>query len=314
MSGAALRQLNRVSADAAGSSFLPPGAGHASHPGFISAEERAAQAEVRVEKRKQPRYLLTRPIFVVPVQPGGAPHLEGILEGVSIDICRSGISVLTAGPRIDSNDLVIGLETDDGSMCFASARIRHSRMTESGLVFGAQFVEAHQDWLRPANLTLRLDPTTYQFKATLRSEHLHLWAMAGVLRPRLVDWVQLCPKCEGLPTFRYGCPGCGSAHIATSQLMHHFACAHVAPVVEFDQSDSIVCPKCRAKNLVVGTDFEYLTGVYRCLDCGWSDSDLMQIAQCLNCQFRFPAAEAIERELIEFYVNRLDPLALVAGG
>ena len=196
-----------------------------SHPGFISAEERAAQSEVRVEKRKQPRYLLTRPIFVVPVLGGGAPHLEGILEGVSIDICRTGISVLAAGPQIDSHDLVIGLETDDGAMRFASARIRHWRMTESGLVFGAQFVEAHLDWLRPSNLALRLDPTTYQFKAALRSEHLHLWAMAGVLRPRLVDWVQLCPKCEGLPTFRYGCPGCGSSHIATSQLMHHFACA-----------------------------------------------------------------------------------------
>ena len=43
----------------------------------------------------------------------------------------------------------------------------------------------------------------------------------------------------------------------------------------------------------VGADFENFAGPYRCLDCGWSDSELLQIAQCLHCRYRFPAAEAI---------------------
>jgi Zn finger protein HypA/HybF involved in hydrogenase expression len=249
----------------------------------------------------------------VPVLSAGAPDVKAILEGVSIDISRRGVGILTAHGKAPANDVVIGLEADDGTMHFASAHIRHARPVETGWTIGTEFVEPSQDLLRPANVALRLDPASFQFKTALRTDCLQQWAMAGVLRPRLVDWVQLCPHCEALPTFRYGCPGCGSAHIATSQLIHHFACAHVGLVVEFEQHDLIVCPKCRARNLVVGADFEYATGPYRCLDCGWSDGELMHIAQCLRCPFRFPAVDAIERELIEFYVHQLDPLALVAS-
>ena len=83
-------------------------------------------------------------------------------------------------------------------------------------------------------------------------------------------------------------------------------------VKEFDQGDELVCPKCRQRKLVIGADFEYLSGPYQCLDCNWSDTQLELVGQCQACELRFPIQQAVEEELIGYHVHRLDPLALVS--
>ena len=62
---------------------------------------------------------------------------------------------------------------------------------------------------------------------------------------------------------------------------------------------------------MVGADFEYLNGPRRCLECDWGDSELELIGECLRCGHRFAGVEAMEKEVLEYYVDRLDPLALI---
>lgn len=286
--------------------FVPP----SSSPASKTASGRTLS---ETEKRLQPRYEISRSLMLIPVLPTGAPHVDAIIEGLSTDISLGGIGILAGPTPPISSRIVVGIETSQGGMQFATAIVRHTRSDGQGLRLGAQFVDAAADLLRPDNVSLHLDATTFRFATRMSADVLQQWAMLGVTRPRLIDWIQVCPKCEAIPTFRYGCPECGSSHMATSQLIHHFACAHVGMVHEFERNGALTCPKCRQRHLVVGADFEHLTGPYKCLDCGWFDGELVQVAQCLRCRYRFLAEHAVEREQIEYHVDRLDPLAFVAG-
>ena len=103
----------------------------------------------------------------------------------------------------------------------------------------------------------------------------------------------------------------GSSRTDAIQLIHHFACAHVAPAFDYESSGQLVCPKCRARDLIVGTDFEHLNGPHQCLECEWSDVDVALIGECLKCGQRFPGKEAHEQYVVQYHVDRLDPLALI---
>jgi hypothetical protein len=133
----------------------------------------------------------------------------------------------------------------------------------------------------------------------------------GVLQETVIDRIQLCPKCEGFPTFRQGCRKCGSARFDTDRLIHHFPCAHVGPVADFETSRGLVCPKCRTRHIVAGTDFEYLTGQYHCLECHAKDTELEAIGHCLRCGLRFPGYQAIIQDVKGFHAHRLAPLDLL---
>jgi len=153
-------------------------------------------------------------------------------------------------------------------------------------------------------LTPVFDPMTLKYHYGLPSSMLRAWQDDGTLNKVLIDRVQVCPKCGALPSFRFGCAACGSGCVTNDRLIHHYACAHVAPIDDFEQNDRLVCPKCRVKDLIVGADFEYLTGPYRCLDCNWSAAELEHVAHCLACQYRYPASESVIEDLVAYHSRR----------
>jgi hypothetical protein len=161
------------------------------------------------------------------------------------------------------------------------------------------------------NLTPTLDPGSLTFTLPFAEDLLRSWAEIGLLELGDRDRVQLCPRCHTLPSFRQGCPMCGSSQVTADQFIHHFGCAHVAPVPDFEAGDELVCPKCRTRRLVVGADFEFLPGANRCPDCHWSGTELEHVGQCLRCGLRFPGYQAFTQELCTYHAHRLDPLALV---
>jgi len=261
------------------------------------------------ERRQEHRYPLEASAVIFPIGPDGKPGRE--IAAMTVDISQNGIAVLAE----QDSDLVpdvclVGVEGSDGVYRYATVEWRHRRLALPAIRFGGRFLRRTDDPLHPSKLTPRFDPQKFGFKTALDSTVLHEWVSRGILRPVLADRVQVCPECEALPTFRQACPDCGSAKTETSQVIHHFACAHVAPAAEFD-GDCLACPKCRVQNLVVGADFEYLNGPRSCLECSWNDASLALIGECLRCGHRFPGQEAKEKEVYEYHVDRLDPLALL---
>lgn len=262
------------------------------------------------DRRRAPRYEVARPVFVIPILPNGSPNTDAQSAGTTVDLSEHGIGFLLPTDAIPSRRIVVGVEPRSGPVQFASAEVRHVTCLAGMTRFGAEFARGDEDLFMPDNLLPRLR-SNHQMKADLPWETLIAWEAIGVMRRTLVGRGFVCPDCDAVPLVRNGCKACGSARLTCRRLIHHFACAHVDNVQEFQQDQDIRCPKCRANALIAGTDFEYLNGPYQCLECGWSDVDFETVGHCLHCDLRFPIHQASEEDFIGFHVERLDPLVLV---
>jgi hypothetical protein len=209
--------------------------------------------------------------------------------------------------------LLVGVESENGEYHYATVAVRSWSPREGRWHLGAQFVTDQRDLLRPANLSPVFRPETHQFATDLPTETLMRWVELGVLRPVLVDRIYVCPQCGGMPTFRSGCRSCGSIHVVSQQLIHHFTCSYLGRIGEFESDGRVVCPKCGVKGRIGDGDFDCLSGPCQCLECNWSDTNTEVVGQCLRCSWHFPLKCASERELIGYQVRRLDPQRLLGN-
>jgi hypothetical protein len=156
-----------------------------------------------------------------------------------------------------------------------------------------------------------LDLKLFRYRLPFSVAVYDSWCEAGILKKVVLDRLLSCPKCHSVATFRFACRQCRSARLEKTLLIHHYACAWVGPVEDFETGSTMKCPNCRTQHLVAGTDFEYMPGESLCQACGWHDRELEQTGHCLNCDHRFPAFQAIEEELVGYDAQRLDALALL---
>ena len=261
-------------------------------------------------KRRRERLEISRSISLIPVLPDGSPDRSGITYGCSIDVTMLGIGLLVEkGYPVQLNRYVVAIEGDDGENYFCTAAIRNTSEMPEGLRLGAEFLTGDKDLFRHENLVPNLDHRNMRMECGLSKETLTQWRQLGVLKQSAFDRVKTCPACSALPTMRDACKQCGSARVEFQRMIHHYACAHVDLDSKFASGDTLSCPKCRAHSMVVGADFEYLTGPYVCMDCQWTDTTLEPYCCCLGCNFRFPSHQAVEEEVIGYSVERLDSLA-----
>ena len=268
------------------------------------------------ERRRVPRQTVQRSLLVVPVLPNGRPDWARRVQGATVDVSPTGVRLVFDWPDdLQVQELVLVLPGSGGGVRCTGLEIRHIETVAPGRVsVGAQVGGFADQLFRPENLTPTYQPQRGGFTLGLPQELLEAWSEVGILQPRVFDRVQVCPRCCGLPTHRHGCPNCGAAvALSQDQLVHHFACAYVGGLEEFQQADDLQCPKCRTRKLVINSDYEYLPGLHRCNDCHWSGDELLPVVQCLECRFRFPGDQAVEIELRGFHVDRLDPLALATA-
>jgi len=264
------------------------------------------------EQRQHPRYFVTRSAIAFPVGRDFSPSQAVCAEGSTCDVSETGVRLELTGLECLSNRLlVVGVEASDGTLEFATVEVCNWTNGPGVLQIGGRFATADRDLLRAENLTPTFQPDTRRFETGLPVDILHRWVELGVLRPVLFDRIYVCPKCESMPSFRSGCRCCGSIHVASQRLVHHFDCAFLGPAREFEKDGRVRCPKCRVEGLKAGVDFEYVNGPYHCLDCGVADTETEVVGQCLTCQWRFPFKQAAEEELIGYHVDRLDPYALM---
>lgn len=263
-------------------------------------------------QQRSPRYYVTKSAIAIPIRSDLTPDQSVRVEGFTVDVSESGIGFeIGQLDELPSELLLAGVEGDDSVLYFATVEVRNWSPKEGRVHVGAQFVTGEQDLLRPENLTPTFQPDTQDFTTRLSPETLMGWVELGIFRPVLVDRIYVCPKCGGMPTFRSGCRSCGSIHVASHQLIHHFECSYLGRIHEFEKDGTVVCPKCGAEGAVDGDEFELLNGPCHCLECNWSDSDMEVVGQCMRCSWHFPLKNASERELIGYHVNRLDPQALL---
>lgn len=266
------------------------------------------------ERRHGDRYPIEKPLVLIPVLANGTPDRHHCTSGTSRDLSDGGIGIaMEPDGGEPSLTYMVGLIDAQGTMGYEGVEIRHQETRMPQRSAGACFGGLGHEILERRNLLPVLDHDllglTYHFPPAV----LDPWVEMGVLDTVWVDRIQLCPRCRSLPTLRPGCPDCGSARLVNDELIHHFACGFVGRARDFEIEEDLRCPKCRVRHLVVGADFETVTGPHRCLDCHWSGIEQVELGQCLRCGFRFPISAAHLEDLRGYDVHRLDPLALVSA-
>ena len=198
-----------------------------------------------------------------------------------------------------------------------SAAINHqpsvAQIEPSSFVRAPKFQRAWLGRLSLPESTIvpEFDVESLQFRESVSRVQIDSAAQRGELTAELLDSVLVCPQCESLPTFRRGCSCCGSGRIEQELMIHHFACAHVGRAVDFESERGLACPKCRVRDLTVGADLEYQRGPLQCIDCRWMIEELTTIGHCLACGFRFPAEQALVKELVAYHARRLEIVGLI---
>lgn len=204
--------------------------------------------------------------------------------------------------------LVLGAEGARGRLwgLFSVAASEH--LADGRVRVRCRPVRGARDWLTHEALRPTFDARSMRYRELAGGARARAWAALGVLREVELDRVLVCPRCQALPTFRRGCRRCGSACLEDQRLIHHFPCAHVAPVEDFRLGERLVCPKCAARPLIVNADFEYLEGPSTCGACGAREGRTELVGHCFGCEQRFLARVAASVVLRGFDVDRLVPL------
>jgi len=242
-------------------------------------------------------------------------------DGFLIDQPRRGVLMSLRGDEFNFElaepqtvrraPMVIGVTGANGQTGYAGVIVAYDRFRADARLVCAIRGGIGETILSEEGRVPALEQRRFQFQRPYSDEIYASWEAVGILKRMVLDRVLLCPGCRAVPTFRFACRKCCSGRLNHPLLVHHFACAHVGPLSDYEAAASLKCPKCQTKHLIAGTDFEYAPAQYTCLDCGWNDYELEQTGHCLNCELRFPIHKAVEQELVGYDAERLDALALV---
>lgn len=286
------------------------------HPTDTSEKDNlVVDSNVMPDARSMKRRSKTISLAAIPVLLDGSPGDLRWANAKTEDISATGAGIIFETElTLPGRTIVIGVDVNGGAREFITMEVVSQQVKNGRLRVGGKWaIGTPEDVFLSERLRPHVDPKTLTFVYGWSEETLKSWARLGVLRPYLVDRVLVCARCQSIPSWRNGCHACGSGRMHRDRLVHHFACAHVGRTNEFETANGLRCPKCRASNLIVGSDYEYIDGPVECHDCGANGGQPAMAAMCHRCHHRFRPEEAEEHMLHGYYVQRLDPLVLYAS-
>jgi hypothetical protein len=114
------------------------------------------------------------------------------------------------------------------------------------------------------------------------------WAeSAGWIWADFMEKIYTCPQCSGgFLSYREVCPHCQSSNTYGEDLIHHFPCANIGPLSDFqkDGTDNLKCPKCDKNLHHIGVDYDKPSILNHCNNCDARFQDVYVRAKCLNCE------------------------------
>jgi ribosomal protein S27AE len=115
---------------------------------------------------------------------------------------------------------------------------------------------------------------------------LKLAEKQGWLNGKVVEKIHLCPDCGSTHhTLRATCPKCSSVDLQEEDLVHHFPCAHIAPISDFERAnaDGLHCPKCDKSLRHIGNDYDKPSSIYNCNSCHHPFQQSNFKSLCVDC-------------------------------
>lgn len=120
----------------------------------------------------------------------------------------------------------------------------------------------------------------------------------GLLDEDFIDYTHLCSNClSGFINYRETCPKCGTRKHVSQNTIHHFVCGYVGPESDFQEKDSLKCPKCDRRLRHIGVDYDKPSLVSEC-ENGHIFQDPVMKTFCFNCH-----EEADLQDLVDYPIN-----------
>lgn len=266
-------------------------------------------------ERKHNRYEISNPVVCFPVLEGHEVGSDTSFVGVAADISVTGVRVIIDGPTpYVGLQLVVGVEMNNGSYQFIGGTVTSVQNTAPTVsIVGVEFKGYMHEVLQSELIYPVLDRVDLKYGMPYPDSVLASICKVGAAASIHLDSILICPTCRALPTFRRGCAHCFSTNVRASRMIHHFACANVDFIEKFESDGSLLCQKCRTRDMIVGSDYEYLDGPNMCFDCGEANLEKVLIGHCLCCEHRFNIEQANELEVIGYRVNKLDVLVFIGA-
>ncbi len=135
--------------------------------------------------------------------------------------------------------------------------------------------------------------------------------LKGMVSARLSDRLLLCKFCRSpnLRTRRL-CPTCKSIDLTKHPVIEHLACGLIDKQDAFQIGADLVCPRCKAKLIMLGSDYRSLSYMYSCQECGGLTRDLETSLVCNLCGTEADVDEQNECQLFSYYLSERDRKAV----
>ncbi len=142
------------------------------------------------------------------------------------------------------------------------------------------------------------------------SQVLDALVRKGYLNKELVDKLIICQTCSsGNVRIIKSCPECGSLRLHKEGLIEHFSCGAVERQSAFEsRNGDLVCPKCKAKLQLIGSDYRVLPSAYKCLGCNTLHSEPQLLVKCVDCTSTAELDDEPEIMLYKYTANPQMPV------
>ena len=132
----------------------------------------------------------------------------------------------------------------------------------------------------------------------------------GFLKAELSDKVIVCKTCGSANIrVRKACPECKSLRLRKESLLEHFSCGAVERQSQFEgHNGDLICPKCKGKLQLIGSDYRSLPPANMCLSCNTLNSEPLITTICGACGSSVEIDEASEIYLYKYTANSEIPL------
>lgn len=138
----------------------------------------------------------------------------------------------------------------------------------------------------------------------------------GYIWPDFMEKIYLCNQCSaGLLLFREVCPHCSSSNTYGEDLVHHFPCAYIGPISDFQKPDTDVlsCPKCNKNLHHVGVDYDKPAVLNHCNECDSRFQDIFVKAKCMHCSHDTDVQYLQARNIYSYKLTKKGRLAITEG-
>jgi len=162
-------------------------------------------------------------------------------------------------------------------------------------------------------------PVSISFEQHEETEVLNVldWAeKEGYIWPDFEEKIYLCNQCSGgLLSFREVCPHCKSSNTYGEDLVHHFPCAYIGPISDFQKStqSDLSCPKCDKTLHHIGVDYDKPSVLNHCNTCDSRFQDIYVKAKCLNCENDTDVQYLQARNINTYKLTKKGRLAITQG-